>query len=143
QERAARNRLATLTGSALDAPAIVRLDEAKSLAVPDVLVTDEPAQLLRRRPDVAADERAIAASLERESLARMQFLPRISLSALLGGPTSIVQLLYADTVIDGGARPANVRASSAQTKAAIASYEKAVAVALEEVDTAVSNWANT
>jgi NodT family efflux transporter outer membrane factor (OMF) lipoprotein len=143
QERSARNRLATLTGSALDAAAIVRLHEAKSLAVPDALVTDEPAQLLRRRPDVAAAERALAASMARESLARMQFLPRISLSALLGGPRSLVQLLYVDTVVDGGARSANARASSAQIKAAVANYEKAIAVALEEADTAVSNWTHT
>lgn len=143
QERAARNRLATLTGSALDAPTIVRLDEARSLAVPSMLVTDEPTQLLRRRPDVAAAERALAASMERESLARMQFLPRITLSALLGGPTSLVQLLYADTVVDGGARSANVRASSAQMRAAVANYEKAMAVALEEAATAVANWTYT
>lgn len=143
QERSARNRLATLTGSALDAPAIIRLDEAKSLALPDVLVTDEPAQLLRRRPDVAAAERALAASMARESQARMQFLPRISLSALLGGPRSLVQLLWVDTVVDGGARSANVRASSAQMRAAIASYEKAMALALEEADTAVANWTYT
>lgn len=143
QERSARNRLATLTGSALDAPAIVRLDEVKGLVVPDALVTDEPAQLLRRRPDVAAAERALAASMARESVARMQFLPRISLSALLGGPRSLVQLLWVDTVVDGGARSANVRASSAQMKAAVANYEKTIAVALEEADTAVSNWTHT
>lgn len=143
QERSARNRLATLTGSALDAPAIVRLDEAKVLAVPDVLVTDEPAQLLGRRPDVAAAERSLAAAMARESLARKQFLPQVSLSALLGGPRSLVQLLWVDTAFDGGARSANVRGASAQVRAAAANYEKAIAVALEEADTAVSNWAHT
>lgn len=143
QERSARNRLATLTGSALDAPAIVRLDEVKSLAVPDGLVTDEPAQLLRRRPDVAAAERALAASMARESLARKQFLPQVSLSALLGGPRSLVQLLWVDSVFDGGVRSANVRGASAQVRAAVANYEKAIAGALEEADTAVSNWAHT
>lgn len=143
QERSARNRLATLTGSALDAPAIVRLDEAKGLALPDALVTDEPAQLLRRRPDVAAAERALAAAMSREHLARMQFLPQVSLSALLGGPRSFVQLLWVATVVDGGARSANVRGASAQVRAAAANYEKAIAVALEDADTAVSNWAHT
>ncbi|OEZ54983.1 outer membrane protein OprM precursor [Janthinobacterium lividum] len=61
-ERVARNRLATLTGQRLDAPELAALDQPMPLALPQSLLTDEPAHLLLRRPDVRAAERALAAA---------------------------------------------------------------------------------
>lgn len=152
QERAARNRLATLTGQRLDAPQLALLDRPVALQLPQALVTDEPARLLLRRPDVRAAERALAAAAAREGIAQAELFPRISLAALLGNSGVAGDWLSGETsrwragaafswpLFDGGTRRARLRAAGADVQAARANFDKVVAVALEETDTAISNW---
>ena len=152
QERAARNRIATLTGQRLDAPQLALLDRPISLQLPQSLVTDEPAQLLLRRPDVRVAERALAVTAAREGIAQAELFPRVSLSALLGNTGVAGDWLTGGSsrwgvgagvswsLFDGGTRRAQLRAAGADVQAARAHFDKVIAVALEETDTAISSW---
>jgi NodT family efflux transporter outer membrane factor (OMF) lipoprotein len=155
QERAARNRLATLTGQRLDAPLLALLDRPVPLQLPQALVTDEPAHLLMRRPDVRAAERAMAVAAAREGIAHADLFPRVSLLSMLGGAGIAGDWLSSEAgrwragagfslpIFDGGARRAQLRAAGADIQVASANFDKVVAVALEETDSAISNWAHT
>ncbi len=152
QERAARNRLATLTGQRIDAPELAALDQASPLALPQSLLTDEPARLLLRRPDVRAAQQALAAAQAREGVALADRFPRISLGALFGSSGVAgdwtggdaarwnAGLAFTLPLFDGGTRRARVRAAGADVDAARAGFEKTLAVALEETDSAVAQW---
>jgi len=152
RERAARNRLATLTGLRLDAPQVLALDAPQPLVVPARLLTDEPASLLGRRPDVRAAERALAAATARQGVAAAGRFPAVRLSALLGLSGAAGAWRSADArswgfaadgtwaAFDAGAAGARSRAAGADVQAAQARYGQAVATALEEADTAVSDW---
>lgn len=152
RERAARNRLATLTGWRLDAPQLLALERPVLLTLPDHVLTDEPAGLLRRRPDIRAAERALAAATAREGVATASLFPTVSMAALLGlsgtagnwrgeeARTWRAGGNVAWSLFDAGALQAQVRAAGADVKAALATYEKAILTALEETDTALSDW---
>jgi NodT family efflux transporter outer membrane factor (OMF) lipoprotein len=152
QERSARNRLATLTGQRLDAPQLALLDQPITIKLPQTIITDEPAQLLLRRPDLKAAERALAVVTAREGIAYAELFPRISLSALVGSSGVAGNWLTGDasrwrvgatsswSLFDAGARRAQFRAAGAEVQAALANFDKVVAVALEETDTALSTW---
>jgi NodT family efflux transporter outer membrane factor (OMF) lipoprotein len=151
-ERAARNRLATLTGLRLDSPQLALLDRPVELKLPQALITDEPATILLRRPDVRVAERALAVAAAREGIAEADLFPRITLAALLGsygvagewlegeGNRWLVGGSVSYPLFDGGARRARVRAADAEVDVSRANFDKVVAIALEETDTAISNW---
>ncbi|AYM77179.1 TolC family protein [Janthinobacterium agaricidamnosum] len=152
EERLARNRLATLTGQRLDAPELAALDQPMPLTLPQTLLTDEPAHLLLRRPDVRAAERALAAASAREGAAIAERFPRISLGALFGasgvagdwngGDAARWQAgaAFSLPLFDGGTRRARARAAGAEVQAAQAGFDKALALALEEADSAIAQW---
>jgi multidrug efflux system outer membrane protein len=152
QERAARNRLATLTGQALDAAPLALLDRPVGLQLPQTVLSDEPVKLLARRPDVKAAERALAVAAAREGIAHAELFPRISVSALFGHAGLAGDWLSGDAgrwragagfslpLFDGGTRRAQLRAAGADVRAAQARFDRVVAVALEQTDTAMSNW---
>lgn len=152
QVRVARNRLATLSGLALDAAPLAALDQPLAWRLPDSLLLDAPAALLGRRPDVRAAERALAAATARAGLAQAERFPRISLAALIGGGGVAGEWLGGEasrwraggtlswSLFDGGALAARSRAAQAEVGAAAAGFEKAVATALEESDSAVAQW---
>jgi NodT family efflux transporter outer membrane factor (OMF) lipoprotein len=155
QERTARNRLATLTGQRLDAPLLALLDSPVPLKVPEAMLADEPARLLLRRPDVRAAERAMAVAAARAGIAQADLFPRVSLLSMLGGAGIAGDWLGSEAgrwrlgagfslpLLDGGARRAQVRAAGADMQVASANFDKVLAVALEETDSALSNWAQT
>lgn len=152
QERAARNRLATLTGLRLDDARLLALSTPSRFNIPSLVVTDEPLQILRRRPDVKAAQKAVAAASARHGIAYADRFPRVTLSALFGNLGGAGDWLTDDAnrwragglltwpIIGGGSRSAQYRAAGAEVEAARASFEKTVAVAMEESDTAISNW---
>ncbi len=53
-------------------------------ALPAIAVAQGPADLLRRRPDVIAAERRVAASNDRIGVALAEYYPKVTLSAALG-----------------------------------------------------------
>jgi len=112
-----------------------------------------PADLLRRRPDVRAAERRISAATEREGVAVAQLFPEISVSAFVGflagrGSLFFTTRSFATTAspsvqwsaFDLGRARARVRNSRAVNDEALASYENTVLLALEETENSFANY---
>jgi NodT family efflux transporter outer membrane factor (OMF) lipoprotein len=106
-----------------------------------------PSQLLERRPDIAAAERAVAAANAQIGVARAAFFPTLTLSAsagyestsignLLSGPSAVWSLgaIAAQTVFDGGLRQATVAQYRAQYDATVANYRQTALTAFQEVE---------
>jgi multidrug efflux system outer membrane protein len=105
-----------------------------------------PAQLLERRPDVLAAEQAIVAAGKRVGVAVANRLPTLSLSGLIGIQARTVPDAFTPDalvwnagggllapVFQGGRLRSAEEASRAVLEESIASYKKAVQVALRDV----------
>lgn len=135
------NALSLLVG---DTPhAIARgasFDALATPAVPAVL----PSDLVRRRPDIAQAEYALAATDANLRAARAGFLPQIRLSAsagavasdLLGDPISIWSIggSILAPIFQGGRLRGQYDAATAQRDQAAFAYRKAVLTAFREVE---------
>lgn len=112
-------------------------------AVPEQL----PAQLLERRPDIAAAERQVAAAQAQEGAAAAALFPAITLSASAGVRGSELARLFqspnhiwslgtavAVSLFDGGARDAAKASAQASQQQAVATYRQTVLTALQEVE---------
>lgn len=109
-----------------------------------------PADLLRRRPDLIAAERQLAASNARIGQAIAEYYPKFSLSALIGtatttagqqfsGPASQAQgvLGLRWRLFDFGRVDAEIKAAKARDAEALATYRLAVLRASEDVEDAL------
>ena len=146
--RAAMHRIAVLTGQP---PAALVDTLAVNTGLPGslpVIPVDSPGDVLRRRPDVAAAERRLAAATARIGVATADLFPRFTLSGLLGsvatdsgdlfsGPAESrrVALGVDWTFLDYGKVKARIEAEDASSREALANYQQAVLVALEETET--------
>ncbi len=145
--RAAAYRLAVLTAVPPAAMAPSLLDDADMPSLPALASLDLPAELLRRRPDLRRAERQLAAASADVGVATAELYPKFRLLGSLGlesveagdlfdtgsrvwsiGPGVTVPLLT------GGRLRAVVDAEQAQLDAALATYQQAVLLALEDVD---------
>jgi multidrug efflux system outer membrane protein len=149
-EKQSGYRLAVLVGErpgALDQelkPAAVAT-YAKALPIGD------PAELLRRRPDVRAAERQLAAATARVGVATADLFPRVNITGFVGFLSGDVGRLFGTgsgndarawsitptvswAAFDIGSVRARLRASEAQSDAAAANYEKVVLTALEDTE---------
>ncbi|MGN6692114.1 MAG: efflux transporter outer membrane subunit, partial [Sphingopyxis sp.] len=135
------NALSLLVG---DTPhAITRGAAFRSLTAP-VVPAVMPSELLRRRPDIAQAEYALAATDANLRAARAQFLPQIRLSAsggavvssLLGDPISIWSVggSILAPIFQGGRLQGQFDAATAQRDQAAFAYRKSVLTAFREVD---------
>jgi NodT family efflux transporter outer membrane factor (OMF) lipoprotein len=111
--------------------------------IPDLV----PADIVRRRPDVANAERALASATAQIGVAEAKLLPSLALGGTLTGEgarfsgltdhmISVVTATVAQTLFDGGRTQAQVDAQKAATDAALASYRGTVLNALEDADNA-------
>jgi NodT family efflux transporter outer membrane factor (OMF) lipoprotein len=120
--------------------------EVSSLRPPDIPV-GVPADLLERRPDIAAAERRVAAASEQIGIARAAFFPTVMLSAALGlEGTSITNWLNwpsrlwavgpsaVQTLFDAGRRRATSDAAIAGFDAAAADYRESALAAFQQVE---------
>jgi multidrug efflux system outer membrane protein len=110
----------------------------------------DPSTLLRRRPDVRAAERRLAASVAREGVAAADLFPRVTLTGFLGllaGRGSVfgtsdsrawaVTPALGWAAFDLGSARARLRGAEAGTREALAAYEQTVLRALEETENAL------
>ncbi|WP_157217501.1 efflux transporter outer membrane subunit [Flavisphingomonas formosensis] len=115
-------------------------------AVPDVPGI-LPSALIERRPDVAAAERRVAAANQQIGIARAAFFPTIGLSGSVGGNSSSLGNLLkavssvwslgatgALTLLDFGARAAQVRQARAAYDEAVATYRQIVLTAFQQTE---------
>ncbi|WP_120995214.1 efflux transporter outer membrane subunit [Stutzerimonas urumqiensis] len=149
----ARNRLATLLGQRPDSLAL-ELAPRDLPAIAKQLAIGDPAELLRRRPDVRAAERELAAATADVGVATADLFPRVSLSGFLGftagrgsqiGSSAArawsVAPLLTWPAFDLGSVRARLRQAEAGADASLARYEQQVLIALEEADNAFSDYA--
>jgi NodT family efflux transporter outer membrane factor (OMF) lipoprotein len=128
-------------------PAAFSLAPAKlDLRIPEI-PPGLPSTLIERRPDVAAAERRMAAANERIGIAQAAYFPSLSLtgsggfasgalSSLVSAPSRVWALGagLAATLIDFGARGAQVDTARAQYDESVANYRQAVLEAFQEVE---------
>ncbi|WP_248802388.1 efflux transporter outer membrane subunit [Pseudomonas sp. MWU13-2100] len=106
-----------------------------------------PSGLLQRRPDVVAAERSVAAANAKIGVAEAAFYPNLDLTAqagytgsALGGLFSLPKRIWsvgpalAETLFDGGARSAAVKAAEASYDEEVANYRGTVLGALQNVE---------
>ncbi len=105
-----------------------------------------PSALLERRPDVAANERQMAAALEQVGIAEASFYPNLTLSAtggfesLITSPLSWASHLFSlgssltETVFDAGKRRATVNQTKAAFDATVANYRQTVLSSFQQVE---------
>jgi NodT family efflux transporter outer membrane factor (OMF) lipoprotein len=148
------HRLAVLTGQVPGTLTTQLAQRQPVPRVPDQILTSVPADVVRRRPDIRAAERRVAAQSAQVGVATAALYPSLSLNGSIG-----LQSLSASDVLDGsqtdrfglslriplfsgGALRQNLRAQYAVLDQAFASYEATVLTALEEVENALVAWSN-
>jgi len=146
---ALQNALAVLVGE--NAPNFSLASAAAPVPGPLAVPLALPSQLLERRPDVAAAERALAAANARIGVARLAFFPSISLTGSAGFASNDVdRLARSDSriwsigpslylpIFQGGRNRANLARSEAARDEAVAAYRQQVLVAFREVQDALT-----
>ncbi len=156
--RAAQNRLTTLTAQppgALDDTVTAWQPLPELVKLPEFVAVGNPADLLRRRPDIIAAERSLAAASALIGVATADLFPTVSFGAGIGigaAPLSGLTSVGAPFFSVGPALTWNIfdrraiyaRISQADSTAAglVARYEATVTAALEGVDTALNAYRN-
>ena len=115
-----------------------------------------PSELLERRPDLRQAEQQLIAANARIGVAKAQFFPSISLTALLGTASASLSGLfqgaaktwaYAGTlgqpIFTGGSLVSQLLVTEAQQKQALLQYQKAIQTAFQEVSDALIDQAKT
>ena len=141
--------IATLTGTPASSFALPV--KPLSGAVPPI-PTGIPSELLQRRPDIAAAERAMAAANALIGVGRSAWFPALTLtgsggqqsaalSRLLSAPALFWTLGAAagETLFDGGLRSATVAQYTAAYNASVAAYRQAVLGAFEQVENGMAS----
>ncbi|MGF7150263.1 NodT family efflux transporter outer membrane factor (OMF) lipoprotein [Sphingomonas zeicaulis] len=118
---------------------------------PAVSMAGGPASLLRRRPDIIAAERTLAASNARIGAAVSEYYPKFSLSGLLGSATTAAGGLLTGKatqasgflglrwrLFDFGRVDAEIKAAKGRNAEALAAYRQAVLRASQDVEDAFS-----
>lgn len=155
QREACIHRLEVLLGQQ---PGTLQVELSRTGAIPTTppaVPVGLPSDLLLRRPDVASAERQLAAATADIGVAKADLFPKFYLTGLGGfesisasdwfssgskfwsfGPTVQWQ------IFDAGRVRANIKVHTARQAQALATYEKVVLTAFEEVDNNLVNYAN-
>ncbi len=110
-----------------------------------------PSELLSRRPDLRRAERELAAATARIGVARADLFPRFSIVGSFGRRSEDVADLNSGSsqfwtivpglrwpIFSGGRIRASIRVQEARQEQALRQYEKAMLLAIEEVENALS-----
>lgn len=146
------NRLDVLMGASPGTYAAEVTPENGSFVVPAIDTAEGPASLFRRRPDVIAAERELAASNAQIGAALSQYYPSFSLSALLGFSSLSTGKLFTSSafqpaaalglhwrLFDFGRVDAEVKGAKGANAEALAKYRGSILRATEDVEDAVVN----
>ena len=142
------NAVATLTGT--PAPLFTLAPEVTRVS-PPALPIGVPSDILERRPDVAAAERAMAAANAQIGIARAAFYPSIVLGPSIGVQSTRLSTLFESPSViwslgvsvlqplfNAGRISANVDFASAGYDVAVANYRRVVLTAMQEVEDGIT-----
>jgi NodT family efflux transporter outer membrane factor (OMF) lipoprotein len=146
-----KNRIAALMGAGPDrgiAIARPRADLVRAFTLPATIAAD----LMGRRPDLAAARLRAEAAAKRIQVARAQFYPNVNLTAFIGLQSAGLDMLREPgsdigsvgpavslPLFSGGRLRAQLRGTEAEYAEAVAGYEKTLVQALQEVADAATS----
>jgi NodT family efflux transporter outer membrane factor (OMF) lipoprotein len=153
QQRAMQDALAVLVGvtpGELDA----ELAPVRAMApVPAQLPIGLPSELLRRRPDVRAAERKLAAATAQIGVATSDLYPKFDLLAGISVASNHFSNLFSGAslgefglgsimwpIFKGGEITANINAKNEEAQQAYDAYKKSVLVAIQDTDDALARF---
>src|SRR5712672_3471147 len=152
---AAESRLTVLLGTyAAEIAGAIR-GPAKLPALPERLRPGAPVELLRRRPDIRAVERELAAATARIGVATAELFPSVTLTAGFGGQgttghTTSTPLIHGPIwsvgpgvnwpVLDFGRLVALIDIQEMRTHEVLVRYKKTIIAAVEEVNEAIRQY---
>ena len=156
QLEAQLNRLDVLMGSQPGTYA-AELSAVREIPVaPGLPAHLTPAELLRRRPDIVAAERRVAAANARIGQAIAEYYPHISLSGVLGSETPVPSHLFQSEgfqpasvlglrwrLFDFGRVDGEVKQAQGANAEALAAYRKTALTASEDVENSIYALAET
>lgn len=151
--RAAIHRLGVLTGQTPGAQAAPLLQAAPIPAIPPLIHIGNPAELLRRRPDIRLSERNLASATAQIGIATADLFPRVTvvgsialesktLAEFGGGGSDAYSFgpRISWAALDLGRVYARIKAADARAEASLAQYEQTVLNALEETENALVQY---
>jgi len=146
-------RLGVLTGQQPTALESELAPPAPIPALPPLVNIGNPAELLRRRPDIRYAESTLAAATARIGVETSDLFPRVTFNGNLGVQANEFSRLFANgadtysfgpaitwTALDLGHVLARIKAANARAEAQLAAYEKSVLNALEEAENALVDF---
>ena len=148
----AMNALDVMLGSPPGAHRTELVETGAIPAAPRIGATGSPGELLRRRPDLIAAERQLAAANARIGVAIAEYYPKLSLNGLIGSATSVSSgNLFSNAasqaagvlglrwrLFDFGRIDAQIELARGQEAELLAAYRLAVLRATEDVENAFS-----
>jgi len=147
------HRLSVLTGQQPTALESELAPPVPIPALPPLVNIGNPADLLRRRPDIRSAESSLAAATARIGVETADLFPRVTFNGNIGVQASQFSGLVksgADTysfgpsitwaALDLGHVLARIKAANARAEAQLAGYERAVLNALEETENALVDF---
>lgn len=148
QYNAAVSRIGVLTGQA---PGALKpmMETARPIPMgPQSVGAGIPADVLRRRPDVRAAERTLAAASAQIGVAKAQLFPALSIGGSITTQASSFSNLFdsitgglfgnlAQAIFNGGRLNAQVRSARANADGAFAAYKSTILTAMEDIENAV------
>ena len=125
------------------------------LVLPQV-PADLPSSLLERRPDIRQSEQLMVAANARIGVAKAQFFPTISLTAILGTASSALGNLFkgasqtwsyggtvTQPIFTGGNLISQLRVAESQQKTALLQYQRSIQTAFQEVNDSLIDQTKT
>ena len=140
------NQIAVLLGVS---PSTFKLDPTPLKELPPEIPAGVPAKILLRRPDLAEEERKMAAIHAEINVAYASYFPSIDLSGVLNflsndfHKTSTflwsIGSNLTEILFDAGGRSSNIEAFTAKFHAAAATYQDKVITAFQEVEDSLAS----
>lgn len=153
QVAASQHVIAVLLGMFPEDLAKELASPGKFPALPTHVPPGLPIDLLRRRPDIHAAERQLAAATARIGVATADLFPRVILSGALGaqgGPhsSSAIPITFIGAagpsvywpLLDFGTLDAKIDIADLQAHELLVSYKQAILTAVQQVDDAVASY---
>ncbi len=147
------HRLSVLTGQLPNALTERLMAVAPMPKIPEIINIGNPADLLRRRPDIKIAERMLAAATASIGIATADLFPRVTIIGTLaleatklsavgsgGSDTFSIGPRISWAFLDMAHVYARIKAANASAESSLAHYEQTVLSALEETENALVNY---